>query len=164
MTKEHKEALITHCSKYKDCAMPNFESSPIKDGCVTENPTITNTITPPPVFGYVEPTQGKCSAIQNTVTPNQNGAEIDSNNVPKKKVSGECKPSKAQLEIHRKWQAAAEAAGGPNARIVISKVAAKKMIFDWLFDAFRPVTISDIHKVGTETIFHCCFFVLKFNY
>lgn len=140
MTDEHKQALIEHCSKYKDCAMPNFELSPTKDNNIPFKRT-PNTITPPPLSGILDKQQESSSVGPCTVTPMNGEAG------KQKKVATEVKPSKAQLEIHQKWQAAAEAAGGPNARIVLHKPIAKKIIFDFLFDSFRPMNITDIHKV-----------------
>jgi len=49
------------------------------------------------------------------------------------------------MAIHRKWQAAAEQMGGPDARIVVDKKAAKKLVFDLLYDAFCPMNITQIH-------------------
>ena len=60
------------------------------------------------------------------------------------------KPSASALAMHRKWQEAAEAMGGPDARIVVSKPAAKKLVFDMLQDAFRPMNITMIHKVNEK--------------
>jgi hypothetical protein len=53
-------------------------------------------------------------------------------------------PSVEALEIHRKWQAAAEAMGGPDARIIVEKKKAKKIIFALLYDSFRPMNITQI--------------------
>jgi hypothetical protein len=142
MTQEHKQVLIDQCSKYKDCAMPIFDLSPTKEGSkIINHPA--NTITPPPISGILEQQQENSIGSQYTVTPTHD----DMSMVAKKKLSTELKPSKAQLEIHRKWQTAVEAAGGPKARIVLYKPAAKKLIFDFLFDAFRPMNITEIHKV-----------------
>ena len=68
-------------------------------------------------------------------------------------------PSKQALALHRKWQEAAEAMGGPDARIVVSKPTAKKLIFDLLHDAFRPLNITHIHKVQCLRIIktHCIY-------
>lgn len=122
--------------------MPSFICSPTKD-CSNVVERSSNTITPPPVSGILEYQQGKSMGIHGTVTPNTDGMKV----VGKKKANAELKPSKAQLEIHQKWQAAAEAAGGQSARIVIQKATAKKIIFDFLFDAFCPMNITEIHKV-----------------
>jgi hypothetical protein len=54
-------------------------------------------------------------------------------------------PSAQAMAIHRKWQAAAETLGGSDARIVVDKTAAKKLIVDLLYDAFCPMNITQIH-------------------
>lgn len=54
-------------------------------------------------------------------------------------------PSAQAMAIHRKWQAAAEAFGGSEARIVVDKKSAKKLIVDLLYDAFCPMNITQIH-------------------
>jgi hypothetical protein len=46
------------------------------------------------------------------------------------------------MAIHNKWQIAATAMGGPEARIVVDKKAAKKLIVDLLYDAFCPMNIT----------------------
>eukprot|EP00957_Ditylum_brightwellii_P187904 14307253-Ditylum_brightwellii.AAC.1 len=48
--------------------------------------------------------------------------------------------------MHRKWQAEAEKLGGPNVRIVVNKLEAKKLIFDTLHESFRPMNITEIYK------------------
>jgi len=50
------------------------------------------------------------------------------------------------LAMHRKWQIVAESLGGKDARIVVSKPDAKKLIFELLSEAFRPMNISDLFK------------------
>jgi hypothetical protein len=62
-------------------------------------------------------------------------------------AKGTSRPSKQLIALHRKWQDAAESMGGPEARIVVSKPMAKKLVFDLMYDAFRPMNITDIHKV-----------------
>jgi hypothetical protein len=142
MTQEHKDALIEHCSKYKDCPMPVFENSPTKIG-QDETSILANTITPSPIFGIVEQQEKG----QRKFTKDDPAMDIDTSAAHQKKTSAAMKPSKEQIEIHRKWQAAAEAAGGHNARIVLGKLTAKKMIFDFLYDSFRPMNITEVHKV-----------------
>lgn len=149
MTHDHKRTLIEHCSKYKDCAMPSFACSPTKD-CNNHINRSSNTITPPPVSGILGQRQDKSMGNHGTVTPD---TADDMMVEGKKKAPADLKPSKAQLEIHRKWQAAAEAAGGQSARIVLQKATAKKIIFDFLFDAFCPMNITEIHKVCPTN--HC---------
>ena len=54
------------------------------------------------------------------------------------------KLSKSAMESHRKWQAEAEKQGGPNAKIVVSKPEAKKIIFEKLNDEFTPMNINGV--------------------
>lgn len=124
--------------------MPVFLDSPGKGTLEISQPH-TYTVTPLPLSGDYPEKQTGATGLT-TVTPNiestskaRNDTSVKSNSAPK--------PSKAQLEIHRKWQAAAEAAGGPGARIVLSKPIAKKIIYDSLYNAFRPMNITEIHKV-----------------
>ena len=58
-------------------------------------------------------------------------------------------PTKA-LEVHKKWLEAAQSMGGTDARIVVSKPAAKKLIFDFLVDTFQPMNITQIYLVCTK--------------
>jgi hypothetical protein len=62
------------------------------------------------------------------------------------------KPSAAALAMHRKWQEAAEKIGGPDARIVVKKPDAKKLIFDMLHESFQPMNITDIFKVSLTVL------------
>jgi hypothetical protein len=77
---------------------------------------------------------------KSTITPS---TTTDENN---KKSS---KPTKAQLEIHKQWREAAEKMGGT--KIVVNKMDAKKIIFDFLYDAFRPMTITQIYNVSRRS-------------
>jgi hypothetical protein len=152
MTQEHKDTLIAKCSKYNDCNFPVFsEKSPSKD-VTTALPSILSAtaITPLSNAAFsIEKQREHPDPARSTVTPNQSEMSVEARNLASKKTMlGAAKPNKAQLEIHRKWQAAAEELGGTGARIVLHKPLAKKMIFDFLFDAFRPMNITDIHKVS----------------
>ena len=53
------------------------------------------------------------------------------------------KISEKAMFYHRKWQAEAEKQGGPNAKIVVSKPEAKKIIFN-LFDEGVPMNINEM--------------------
>jgi hypothetical protein len=79
----------------------------------------------------------KKGSTKSTITPS---TTIDENH---KKSS---KPTKAQLEIHKQWRDAAEKMGG--AKIVVNKMDAKKIIFDYLSDSFQPMTITQIYNVS----------------
>jgi hypothetical protein len=138
MTQEHKDLMISKCSRKKDMHMPSFAASPTKD---TENNHLSNTVTPLP-NGAMQAASKKKGDY--TVTPSP-AAGIAGTKAPAQNV----KPSKQALALHRKWQEAAETMGGPNARIVVSKPAAKQIIVDLLTDAFRPMNITQIHKVSS---------------
>jgi hypothetical protein len=138
MTEVHKQALILKCTKKKDVEMPNFgkmAASPTKT-IASENSSNT-LFTPSPNSGLSTQTN-HFDGIKN-VTPSPAIAAASS------KVFA--KPSMQLLELHRKWQGAAEAVGGPCARIVVGKPDAKKIIFDLLYESFRPMNITEIHKV-----------------
>ena len=83
-----------------------------------------------------------------SVTPVSLKDNNKSGGPPKKKEA-----SKEALAIHRKWQAEAVKLGGPEAKIVVSKGAAKKLIFDMMYDAFRPMNITEIYQVGFPVLF-----------
>jgi hypothetical protein len=152
MTQEHKDALVAKCSRKKDIAMPNFDgtttASPCHgklrvDGAATSS---TNTVTPPPNGVF---TQQAAAALlpNNDKDSNQMGVTPSPAVGLKPTKAANAKPSTQALALHRKWQEAAEAMGGPDARIVVSKPAAKKLIFDLLHDSFCPMNITQIHKV-----------------
>ena len=128
MTAAHKKVLATKCSQSPHIAMPVFPESPSKDSRTTG--LASHTVTPPP--GAL---QMKSSSKNNT-----NGNTVSPATTVKKP------PSKQVLALHRKFQETAEAMGGPGTRIVVSKPAAKKLIFDHLFDSFRPKNITQIYK------------------
>jgi hypothetical protein len=140
MTQEHKDALISKCSRKKDVPMPHFAASPSKE---YENKLVSHTITPLRNDMSTQPAGKKNGKA--TVTPSP-AVGLAAAKAP----AASNKPSKQALEYHRKWQEAAEAMGGPQARIVVAKGPAKKIIFDFLNDAFRPMNITQIYKVYTE--------------
>ncbi len=109
-----------------------------------------NSITPPPspdvafaesqsniVIGAIHCKGGKIS--QGGVTPSPMPLSSKKPDDDKPKVM-----SKSAIEAHRKWQAEAEKLGGPNARVVVSKPEAKKLIFDKLRDEFSPLNIDGV--------------------
>jgi hypothetical protein len=55
-------------------------------------------------------------------------------------------PSAASQVMYRKWQLAADEMGSGQ-KIVVDKVQAKQLVFDWLHDQFKPRSITDIYKV-----------------
>lgn len=94
-----------------------------------------------PVFPKFPESPTKAFSATNTLTPPPNGAQQVTPTPGAKKSQ----PSAQAMAIHSKWQIAATAMGGPEARIVVDKKAAKKLIVDLLYDAFCPMNITQIH-------------------
>lgn len=57
----------------------------------------------------------------------------------------DAKPSASSKNMYRKWQMAAEEMGFMG-QIIVDKVQAKQIVFDWLHDQFKPKPINDIYK------------------
>ena len=133
---EHMRALATKCSKKKFPGMPNFADESLSPTKASNSGLATNTVTPPPnsVSGKQEALKGAKSTV--TPTPGR----------PPQLTAG-------ALKMHREWQKQAEKVGGPEARIIVSKPKAKSIIFDLLYDSFRPMNITQIHSVSTIL---CC--------
>ena len=121
MSEDHKAALLSKCSSKKKVAMPNFQDSAQQTPC-------SHTLSVP---------LGTTGMDHQTAKPT-----LTANNDKTNK-----KPSKSALLLHQKWQETAESMGGPGARIVVSKPAAKQIIFDFMFDSFAPMNITQIFKV-----------------
>ena len=163
MTNEHREFLIDNCTAQTSPKMPegltncNGESKITPD---TPSPSIKSspkieedkacavTPTPKKIITSDDTSQNKETKVNinasklktKLVTPTQNF----------NKASESKKPSKAALAIHRKWQEAAESMGSN--RIIVSKVAAKQVIFDGMKDAFRPMNITEIYKASRNLV------------
>ncbi len=129
MEPKHIRVMALKCSSRKNPRMPVFSSSS-PEGKVEP---IANFVTPPP------------PSKENTLLLNTK--EIG----PPPKVAGKAKA----IEVHKKWLEAAQAMGGKDARIVVSKPAAKKMIFDFLYDSFQPMNITQIFQVRCVIILSC---------
>jgi hypothetical protein len=154
MTQEHKKALILKCSKNQTVDMPDFPESPTKERIDTKI-AFSNTVTPPPNSGALALHQKKAEANGGmwTITPCHSSATpITNETIAPQKTE---KINKHAVELHRKWQAAAEAASGPGARIILSKPAAKQIIYELLHDRFGPMTITEIHTVCLFFCFVC---------
>ena len=151
MTQEHIDVMVLKCSKYKKVEMPSFpqiletqgknlvpRSIDLNVTDVTPDPNTTKEVDPsiPATSALVSAVAVKSCEMQD------NGKGVNSDKAPP------LKPSKQMLETHRKWQEAAEAMGGPGSRIVVSKPEAKKLIYEELYDEFRPMNITDIYKVS----------------
>jgi hypothetical protein len=135
MEPEHLQAIANKCSKQKDPVMPMFSSVSSSPSRKTSDAD-ANFVTPPPNTLGVKASKVGSSKGAAKITPNPSDPKPT-------------KPSAGALAMHKKWQEAAEAIGGKDARIVVSKPAAKKFIFDLLFDAFCPMNITQIFKVSS---------------
>jgi hypothetical protein len=129
LTPDHTRVIAAKCSRKKNPAMPDFPSEATSPS--TKEQSCANFVTPPP---------------HSLANASQARAEVKGTTAAKI-TPPVGKPSKAALAMHKNWQDAAEAVGGKDVRIVVGKPAAKKLIFDKLFDAFRPMNITQIYKV-----------------
>lgn len=132
LTPEHLHAIAKKCSRQKNPPMPVFPHSPRPNSEIIiptnnnsndHNTTVANFVTPPPP---------------------------DFSLVQSKSIGPATKPTTQKqkaIQVHKKWLEAAQAMGDKDARIVVSKPAAKKLIFDFLYDAFQPMNITMIYKV-----------------
>lgn len=117
---EHLRVMARKCSKRSNPPMPVFPTSPS-----------SSSVSP-------MPDKTPATTTAHFVTP-----------PPPKENTTKSKANKAKaLEVHKKWLEAAQALGGKDVRIVVSKPAAKKLIFDFLYDAFQPMNITQIYKVS----------------
>jgi len=173
LTEESRKMIAQKCSGQEDPKMPNLPTAPPLTAKTTSSSANNDkidmavpAITPPPshaqliadsqdgvVVGMARAGGNGGGKKNDDVIGNKSGvtpspippsgtaakAAVKSNELARA-------PSKEALAIHRKWQAEAEKQGGPDARIVVSKPAAKKIIFDMLHDAFRPMNITEIYQ------------------
>ena len=136
---EHRRVMTQKCTKQSKPTFPEHWStlSPVK---ATPNSNILhNTVSPLPLSPH--------STSDQAVGSSSSVAKVHPM-PPKDDSTRPAQPSSAAMAMHRKWQEAAETAGGAGARIIVSKPAAKKLIFDMLFDSFRPMNITQIHTVS----------------
>lgn len=135
MDGKHLQVIANKCSTNKNPTMPSvsaWTTSPSAPSSQLDKTNSAHFVTPSSNSRFHSKDKGAMGEGKK-VTPG----------------TGRCKPNPKALAIHSKWQAAAEAIGGKDARIVVSKPAAKKLIFDILFEAFRPMNIAQIYKVGS---------------
>lgn len=122
----HLKLIASKCSRRKNMEMPAFpmSSSPQpKTNCGK-----SNLVTPPPRSLDVK------------------GSSSDDKTAQAASGKSALKTSKA-VALHAKWREAAQAMGGKDARIVVSLPIAKKLVFDYLYEEFRPMNITQIYKV-----------------
>ena len=129
LSPDHMRVIAAKCSRKKNPVMPAFPSEATSPS--TKEQSRANFVTPPP---------------HSLANASQARAEVKGTNAAKI-TPPVGKPSKGALAMHKNWQDAAEAMGGKDARIVVGKPTAKKLIFDILFDAFCPMNITQIYKV-----------------
>jgi hypothetical protein len=147
MTREHMDILIEKCSKYTVVEMPEFpeqSQTPRKAADIHDPITVT-----PSTSERDSSAAGdrESSAADDTSSENDEGLKTAEKSTPSQ-MKPVLKPNKQMLETHRKWQEAAEAIGGPGSRIIVSKLEAKKAIYDMLYDTFRPMDITQIYHVS----------------
>ena len=140
--REHARIIAKKCSQQKDPVMPNIPLLPSAESPTQKGNTVSF-LTPPPNRGTASFAR-KSKTI--TPSPPENGTK---------------KLSSSAIAMHKKWQEAAEGMGGKDARIVVAMPAAKKLIFDLLYEAFTPMNITQVFKVRIYNIhrYHfsvCC--------
>ena len=141
MTQEHKDFLLDKCSRYKNVKMPDFlETSPAKGTTAVIDNHSNTLVTPPPNAGVLAKQQK-----QNGNAGDGKSSKITPGPTTQKK-GGPPKFSKQQQELHAQWQAAAVQMAGPDARVVVDAEVAKQMIFKFLYDAFRPLSATQIYQ------------------
>ncbi len=148
LTEENRRLIVEKCSEQEDPILPTSMSLLSTAGAAGSSKGTS--ITPPPghdkaiaesqsnvVVGAVHSKGGK--KMQGGVTPSPMPPSSKKTDDDKPKVM-----SKSAIEAHRKWQAEAEKLGGPNARVVVSKPEAKKLVFDELRNEFAPMNIDGV--------------------
>jgi len=155
MSQMHKDTITKHCTRLESPSMPDLPepkpSSPSKNIATAIEASKYHTVTPPPSKG-VGKTAGKSSSITAHAKNDKQKTMVTPSPAP---LPRPAQPSAAALAMHRKWQAEAEKLGGPNVRIVVNKLEAKKLIFDTLHESFRPMNITEIYKVKITQLKDC---------
>jgi len=125
MTEEHREIIATKCSHpNKKKEFPNLPTSrPVGGGSLLSN----------------SPNDDSSSAKSN---PKIAATSVGGKNQAAAKPAS--KISEKAMFYHRKWQAEAEKQGGPNAKIVVSKPEAKRIIFEKLASKGAPMNINEM--------------------
>ena len=147
LTAQHKRAMIRHCSDNPDVEMPTIDEAPPSGMTQPETSSSNNNtraLTPVPPSHQARGGKGKGKSL---VTPSPHPLST-SKKPPKAAVKKQL--NKRMLEVHQQWQKDAEAVGGKGAKICVDKAEAKQMIFDFSYDSFQPMTITEIYKVRKE--------------
>lgn len=151
LTEEARQLIIQKCSDHDDPTLPALPTSvSLLSTAGAAGNTKENSITPPPSHD-IAITEGQSNIVIGAIhckgSKKTNGGVTPSPMPLSSKKPEDEKPkvmSKSAIEAHRKWQAEAERLGGPNARVVVSKPEAKKLIFDKLHNEFAPMNIDGV--------------------
>ena len=118
MTEEHREIIATKCSHPDNKKkFPNLPTSRPVGGSLLANRGGRK--------GSMPPNDDSSSAKSN---PKKAATSVGGKKQAAAKSAS--KISEKAMFYHRKWQVVAEKQGGPNAKIVVSKPEAKKIIFE----------------------------------
>jgi len=138
LTEEHRRVMAQNCSREENPALPIFSDSGVAAAASADKNK--NALTPPP------PSQtGKKKNGKPLVTPSPHPLTATTGNNGGKKEKA--KPSSNLTAMNEKWQKEATKLGGPNAKIVVQIPAAKKIVYDTCFDAFKPQNLTSLHQV-----------------
>jgi len=138
MSAENIDLISLRCSNQEKPKMPR----PRVDSSPTQSSPKSNTsgaahVTPPPDGCLAGGKKNGDIALGVTPSPAE-GAEKNK------------KPSAKLTELHKKWQSEAEKVGGKGARVVCSKIDAKRLIRDVLYESFGPMSITAIYTVRSK--------------
>jgi Tat protein secretion system quality control protein TatD with DNase activity len=81
----------------------------------------------------------------NTVTPPKKSLASVNGSTVSQVTTAPKMASKALIEAHKKWEKEMEAAGGKGLILIITTNEAKKVVYDMLKDAYRPMNFNDIY-------------------
>ncbi len=150
LTEENRRLIAEKCSEHDDPTLPILPTSmSLLSTIDTAGNKMGLSITPPPSHENAV-AEGKSNVVIGAVhckSKKTKGGVTPSPMPPSSKKPEGDKPkvmSKSAIEAHRKWQTEAERLGGPNARVVVSKPEAKKLIFDKLYNEFVPMNIDGV--------------------
>ena len=165
ISSEHQALMVQLCSsatlqEHHRTAFPSFlleeEASSMT---ATKQGPPNPFVTPPPVHvGAIAAAAAAGSKKQGQVTAMITPAAT-ATTTSKAKPTAASKGARAAFE---KWQAAAEKLG-LTTKIVVDKTAAKKLIYEALYDSFAAKTIDQLHKVSVLCfVYVVCLFVCLF--
>ena len=118
----HLQFMEQKCSKKRKPSMPSFKSSGKgTNSSVGKNKT-------------------------NMVTPTNNSlASVKGSTVSQVTTAPKLSSNKTLMDAHKRWEKDMEAAGGKGLTLIINTNEAKKVVYDMLKDAYRPMNFNDIY-------------------